>query len=403
MKKNIIKEQLNKSDEYFAVYDFLQRIESASKMEIMHELNIKKTTLVRILDSLEEAKLVYQSGKKLNGIGRPSITYKVNKHFGYLIGVHITRMRVMVTLLDLKFEEINSKISYMTSFHSPSFIISFIQNSIDELLVENQLSKDDIFSIGIAAVGSLNKKEGLIYQSQSFIQGGELNFRIVDEMKSYFNGTIILDKGVNASITAEHYFAHKRSNNLLLIVSGGWGLDCGIIKDNQLLTTNLEDGKAIEHMVINFEGKPCRCGKNGCLITFTSFEYILNKIKAELPTYESINTKEITNATVTEAVNFLKSLNKSATEIIMNTAKPLAIGAINLSNIFKVDRIIINGPLFEHFPNYFDLVTSYFESIKGDIETTIDNGELGDYASVKGAGIMSFQAFIHSSDSESMD
>ena len=91
------------------------------------------------------------------------------------------------------------------------------------------------------------------------------------------------------------------------------------------------------HMVIEKNGRPCHCGKNGCFETYCSMRAFKKGI------IELLNLNEET--TSEELLTILKnqSENETLNNYIDNYIDTLTLGISNIVNIFKPEKICIGG------------------------------------------------------------
>ena len=136
------------------------------------------------------------------------------------------------------------------------------------------------------------------------------------------------------------YGAIKDSNNSIY-VSVGTGIGLGIIVNNKLYRGSNGVSGEMGHMSIEFNGKKCGCGNQGCWELYASeraFFKNLSKIK---------NGVEMT----LEKAN--KMILENDRDILMEIEKFghfLGIGLTNMINTFNPDAIILRSNLIETNP-----------------------------------------------------
>ncbi|GAI53729.1 unnamed protein product, partial [marine sediment metagenome] len=95
------------------------------------------------------------------------------------------------------------------------------------------------------------------------------------------------------------------------------------------------------HIIIDKDGPFCYCGKRGCLETFSSDQFIINKIKEALSNQQETIIKDFLekkgdlNSISVDTV--LKAAHKGDTiskNIFQEVGKNLAMGIVNLISLF---------------------------------------------------------------------
>jgi predicted NBD/HSP70 family sugar kinase len=104
--------------------------------------------------------------------------------------------------------------------------------------------------------------------------------------------------------------------------------------------------------VIDINGESCFCGRKGCVTSYTSLYAILEKIKERSPQFYS---EKLKNAAPLEQLQHLVSQQDPNThEVILESVQYIAAGVANLAAIYHPQLILINGPLINNYPGYYD-------------------------------------------------
>src|SRR5699024_532871 len=95
------------------------------------------------------------------------------------------------------------------------------------------------------------------------------------------------------------------------------------------------------HMIIEKNGRQCKCGKKGCFERYASMKILKDSIRSELGLDEKTRGQEIFDIirnNNSENPNY-ERIEKTVNEFIEN----LAIGISNLVNVFEPEAIGIGG------------------------------------------------------------
>lgn len=215
-----------------------------------------------------------------------------------------------------------------------------IQQEIEETVVqyikqilENQaIGMEQIKSIGIASPGTV--VDGVIVIADNL---GIENFPIVEKIKKEFDVPVFLKNDAKCAAMAEKHYGSLKpySNSLFLTI--GTGIGGAVIWKNELLVPHEFPGFEVGHMVIEKQGKQCKCGKKGCFETYASMVALKKKII-------EIFSLDV-QATGVELLEFIHENrgNKQLEEILNTYLEDLAIGISNLVNIFEPEAISLGG------------------------------------------------------------
>ena len=135
-------------------------------------------------------------------------------------------------------------------------------------------------------------------------------------------------------------------------------------------------------MIIQSNGKNCRCGRKGCFEEYASMRIFRNKIR-ETYNLEDVNSEIVLN--LYDKRKKEEEMNKIVDEYI----EYLSIGLSNLINIFEPDVISIGGS-FVHYERIFmkRLEKNLKEKFKGRAIPLILLAKYGNDAGIIGASML---------------
>lgn len=229
--------------------------------------------------------------------------------------------------------EIIEKIEKPFTDEEKTKIIEVIENFIVEKVQEYE-KKYDIESIGIAIPGSA--KDGVILKT---INLGINNYDLGKSLNEKLNKTIKIRNDCKCSCIAEYNNIIKKQPSLenanMIFLGIGTGIGGGVIYNGNLLEGHYFEGYEIGHMIINENGIPCRCGKNGCFERYGSILEYKNKVKQRLNLSQDLHGDPLRE--------ILENRKEEIKDINEKYILDLCIGISNLINIFEPDIIVLGG------------------------------------------------------------
>jgi len=129
--------------------------------------------------------------------------------------------------------------------------------------------------------------------------------------------------------------------------------------DGKLYHGSSDSAAEIGHTTIDSTGRRCKCGNYGCLEACTSGPAIADRARESLEGDDDSlligmvdgDVKKITAQTVFEAA---KRGDRTASEVVRDTAHFLGVGVSNLLNIFNPDIFVIAGGVTQAGDLLFD-------------------------------------------------
>ena len=137
---------------------------------------------------------------------------------------------------------------------------------------------------------------------------------------------------MNARALGEAYGAGDLLDLFLLSINDT--VDCGIVIDKKAFSGSYHPGSNVAHMVINFGGYECTCGRKGCFEAYAGNSG-LRRIAAEagVEGADSITHAALFNMTTPEA----ECAKKRYIEYLAN-------GITNIINLFQPNELVLEGP-----------------------------------------------------------
>lgn len=333
-------------------------VSSKLKKDLMIEFDLPKTTINRNLQNLLSKNLIKEVGFKSSTGGRPAIIYAPNETSFYIIGIDISRSYSEVVILDSSLAVLFKKRFEMDINLSPEDSIINIYNSLSTALNSLLIDKEKIIGIGLGVVEPINPKTGIIGTITNPLNKQWSNLNIKKLFEKYFDIPVLIDRGTNMAALGEYFINSNTDISKIIYLNIGRGIRYGLVHNGSVIDSFNPIYDALAHMVIDINGENCQCGKNGCLELYGTILAIEN----------NFNKDNKTNYSINEIIE--KSINgdSKASLVIDNAIHSLAIGINNFFNLLNPDKVIINGPLIQKNPYFFEKLINYIKDLNHNKE-----------------------------------
>lgn len=250
----------------------------------------------------------------------------------------------------------------------------------------------DIESIGIGMPGTMDKAKGIS------IYANNLNFKnvnIVKEMKARLNLPCYIENDANCAAIGENVCGVAYGSRNLIYITIGTGVGAGIIINGKVFDGSFGGGGEAGHMVIVAEGEECTCGRKGCWEAYASASALRREGRIAAAKYPNSkiydlvdgNIKLIDAKTVFDAADLGDEVAKGIIDMYI---KYLAIGLVNLTNIFQPEAIIIGGGVCAQGDKVIKPLTKILNAkvYGGKPKTKLSIATLGNDAGIVGAAML---------------
>ncbi|MDH5162218.1 ROK family transcriptional regulator [Heyndrickxia oleronia] len=320
-------QQVVKRNNKSIVLQMIIEQEPLSRADIAQRTGLNKATVSSLVNELLLEELIYESGPGESSGGRRPVILHFNKITGYSIGIDIGVNFILGVLTDLEgtiiYEE--SLFIHDTDF---SVVLELVKKMIFSLKEQTPESRYGIIGIGIGVPGIVDK-QGTVLLAPNL---GWKNVSFKEAFENEFNLPVIVENEANAGAYGEKCFGEGQNSQNMIYVSAGIGIGVGIILNGELYRGKNGYSGEMGHMIIEVNGKPCRCGSNGCWEAYAS-EYAL------------LNTTNQKDATLESIINLADANDKDAIKLLERIGNYLGYGMNNIINTFNPEMIIIGNRL----------------------------------------------------------
>ena len=160
---------------------------------------------------------------------------------------------------------------------------------------------------------------------------------------------------------------------------------------------NMFCGGELGHTVIEYNGRPCSCGRKGCFEAYSSATALINFTKEAMEADKDTKMWEIAGGKIENvdgktAFDGMRAGDKKAKEVVDTYINYLGCGLTNVVNIFQPELLLIGGGICKEGENLKKPLLEYIarESycIDPKASTKLDIAKLGNDAGIIGAAYL---------------
>lgn len=225
-------------------------------------------------------------------------------------------------------------------------VVEQMVDSVRELCRRSQVSMEQVRGVGIGTPGPVDVARGMIVVAPNF--PGWRNMPLRDSLHLALGGIpVVVENDANVAAYAEFRLGAGRGLQSLVLLTLGTGIGSGIVLDGKMFRGATDTAGELGHVTIQLDGRPCGCGRRGCLETYCSATGVVKRFREALAEGQAsslpgggMNIEDITSRDIFEAAARGDAL---AAQIVDQTARYLAIGCDIAVNIVDPDIIVLTG------------------------------------------------------------
>ena len=278
---------------------------------------------------------------------------------------------------------------------APELIVKDMADLTAGLLSENGIKLDEVSSVGIATPGTANSDTGVVEYANNL---PFLRFPIADVFKSYLPvSRVLIENDANAAALAEALAGAAKGTRRSVMVTLGTGVGGGIVLDGKVYSGFNHAAGELGHTVIEYNGRPCSCGRRGCWEAYSSATGLINMTREKV---NECKIKGIPSLMVEEfdatgrisartAFSAMKKGDVPGADVVREYIAYLACGITNMINIFQPEVLSIGGGICNERENLLNPLLAiirteqYSRNLPNRCEVRI--AELGNDAGIIGA------------------
>ncbi|MBQ8782923.1 MAG: ROK family protein [Clostridia bacterium] len=312
----------------------------------------------------------------------------------YRIGVDLGGTNISVGVVDGEFNIIGRGKMKTNAPRPAEEIFADIAKAIELAVDDAGVNMDEISVIGVGTPGSVNKETGCIDYSNN------LKFDKVpakEMLESITGKPCFFANDASCAALGELYAGAGKGCQNLVAVTLGTGVGSGIVIDGKVFRGANSAGGEIGHTVINVNGEPCNCGRNGCWERYASATALISQTKVAMEEYPDSKMwncagGKLENVNGRTAFDAMRMGDEIAKDVVDKYIYYVAVGVINIINVYQPDVLCIGGGICNEGETLLAPIRKYCEEERyskyAEKQTVICRAELGNDAGVIGAAML---------------
>ena len=260
------------------------------------------------------------------------------------------------------------------------------------VLEKGGVRPEELEYAGIASPGTNDSERGVIVYACTL---PFLHYPIAEKLSALTGiKKIYIDNDANAAAKGEATFGAAKGYKDSVFLTLGTGVGGGIIVNGKILSGFNFAGAELGHTVIVHNGKPCTCGRKGCLECYASATALMEQTREKMEQHkDSLMWKlcdgKLENVDGRTAFDANRAGDPAAKEVVDTYIGYLACGVTNFINVFQPEVFSIGGGVSNEREGLLEPLKKIVEveqySRNSDKKTIIKIAELGNRAGIIGA------------------
>jgi predicted NBD/HSP70 family sugar kinase len=335
------------------------------------------------------------------GAGRREVTLELRPDARYALGVLINLRQAIISAVRLDGSVIFVEELAIEEKCAADETVRALSARICQLAEENRLARDKIIGLGIAIRG-ITSPDGRVVRN-SFGALDTLNYPLCDKFEALTGLPCVMANNVRALFAAQMFFAKDNDLSSQFFLRCEYGIGASLSIDGRIWCGSSQQCAEIGHIpVVKRGGRPCSCGKSGCLETVASPTAILTGALELLspektPVLWNIcGGRDPSELTIEDVFNAAQSGDAQIAALVENAAAALASALKSVIYTLDPGKLVLYGRMFEN-PYYLSkLMAEMREGVDAQHNIPIEKSKYNKKLEKAAAGLLMVERFFES-------
>ncbi len=251
----------------------------------------------------------------------------------------------------------------------------------------------DVRGVGVGSPGTCNRDTGIVEFANNL---GFVNLPLCAMLEKELGTKVAIENDANAAALGEFCAGAAKGSKSCVCITLGTGVGGGVIIDGKVLAGVNFAGAELGHTVIQVGGEPCSCGRKGCWEAYASATALVRQTRAAMEQNKDSKMWELAgsleNVNGRTAFDGMRAGDAAATQVVNTYIYYIAVGLIDMINIFQPDVVCIGGGICKEGDTLLKPLEKYIVAERyskhSEKQARLCVAELGNDAGVIGAACL---------------
>lgn len=248
-------------------------------------------------------------------------------------------------------------------------------------------------AIGVACPGPLSPSRGVVIFAPML---GWRNVPIVRRLAGAFDCPVVLENDANAAAYGEYRRGAGAGTSSLAYLTISTGVGCGIVVDGKILEGFHESAGEFGHLNVVPDGRPCVCGRRGCLEMYASGTGIAEVAWERMRTEETA-LRRLARVTAREVAQCAREGDPLCRSVYEDAGRKLGRGIAFLQMLLDVECVVLGGSVMHSFDLFRPALVRTVQDASywgDDPEKWLRPARLNPDAGLVGAALLAQEALV---------
>ena len=383
-----------------AVLSILHQQGGLSRKRLAESIRLTPAAITKIVGELMEERLLLE-GHTLTGggAGRKEVLLQLNPRAYCALGLFINLRQAMISAVWLDGTVIFSQELELESGVPANKLTERLAAKLTELIALHSIPRQQILGLGVAIRG-ITSEDGMRVKN-SFGVFEDENYPLAQRLSKLTGFQVVMANNVRALFAAQMFMAREKDLTSQFFLRCEYGIGASLSIQDKIWCGSSQQCAEIGHIpVVRRGGKPCSCGKCGCLETIASPSAILEDALAALspettPILWAVSLKKGREKLALEDVlEAARNSDAGAAAIVDRAVEALSSALKAVIYILDPGKIVLYGRMFENSYYLARLLSDLGEGVDAGHTVPVEKSQYNQLLEDKAAGLLMVEHFF---------
>ena len=317
----------------------------------------------------------------------------------YWMGVDLGGTKMLAVVFDEDFKAVVERKEKTNGQEGAKAVVKRLQALITDTLRDAKIHPRQLNGLGVGVPGPVNVNNGTVLAAPNL---GWHNLPVQKMLEHAFHRPTLVLNDVDAGTYGEFRFGAGEKARCVVGLFPGTGIGGGCVYEGQIFRGSENTCFEVGHMPMVPDGRPCGCGRQGCLEAHASRLAIATDATAaahrgQAPALLKMAGTDLRDAKSRTLAKAIAAGDKVVENIVRRAAHLLGVATASVVNLLAPDVVILGGGLVEALEGlYLDEVRAAVAQHAMPFlakQVKVRAAKLGDHATVLGAAALVEKTF----------
>jgi glucokinase len=313
----------------------MERESPFTRAEIIAATGLSAPTVGSLVTDLLSYGMLKDLGTGPSSGGRRPSFMEFNAGYGYIAGIDLGPTRTRLAVADLRGEMVAHDIVETPTRVGAAALLGQLASSLKALLRRAQVRPERLIAVGAGAPGVVDRHHGIVRLAPNLKGWSNVPMRKI--LQGALGVPVSCENDVNLAILGEHWKGAARGHDTCAFIFVGTGIGAGFLIDGHLHRGHNSMAGEIAVMSMGPQFLDVDYGTRGCLETLAGLQALAQRWPGA-----DLESPDWQPALVAAAA----AGDRAAREAIEETARLIAIAAVNVGTVVDPSLIVLGGAMF---------------------------------------------------------